>query len=411
MFTGSEPGPGETLRGQREFHRYWTSRTAAVVGNQMMLVALGWQMYDLTGRAWDLGLVGLVQFAPALLLALPAGHVVDRHDRKAVLMLAVAVQGLVALALAAASYRQLLGRDGVLALSALLGAARAFQMPASQALVPLLVPRELLPRALALASSAMQGAIVAGPALGGVVYGFGPAPVYALATALFAAGAAGIAGLKPRPAPPAVDSMSWASLLAGLRFLARHPVVLGATTLDLFAVLLGGATALLPIFARDILGAGPAELGMLRAAPAAGAVAISLVLAHRPVQRRAGARLLGAVAVYGVAILVFGLSRWFWLSLAALAASGAADMVSIVVRQSLVQLETPDAMRGRVSAVNAVFIGASNQLGEFESGATAAWLGATGSVVVGGIGTLAVVALWVRLFPALARRDRLVRSA
>ena len=396
------------LRGLREFHRFWISRGAAVVANQMMMVALGWQMYDLTGRAWDLGLVGLAQFLPALLLALPAGHTVDRQERKRVLLLAILAQAAVALVLAWASHAQALGRDGILALSVVLGAARAYQMPASQALVPQLVPRALLPRALALAATAMQVWIVAGPALGGAVYGFGPAAVYGVSAALFGGGLVGIGGLRPRHTPPITEPMTWRSVLAGLRFVRHQPVILGATTLDLFAVLLGGATALLPIFARDILATGPAGLGLLRAAPAAGAVAMSLTLARRPVQRRCGAWLLGAVAVFGVAMLAFGLSRTFWVSLVALAFSGMADMVSIVIRQTLVQLETPDAMRGRVSAVNAVFVGASNQLGEFESGATAAWFGPVGSVVLGGIGTLLVVAAWVRLFPALARRDRLV---
>ncbi|MBP6899711.1 MAG: MFS transporter [Burkholderiaceae bacterium] len=406
-----------------DYRRFWLSRLASTASGQMLMVALGWQMYDLTGSAWDLGLVGLAQFVPALLLALPAGHVVDRHDRRRVLAAVLALQVLVAVAMAWATAQGVLGRSGVLALSVLLGAARAFQMPSSQALLPQLVPLAALPRALALSSVALQGAIIAGPALGGGLYALGPwlagggsaaarsgaAAVYAVSACGFALALWAVARLQARPAPRAAEPLSLASLSAGLGFVWRHKVVLGAVSLDLFAVLLGGATALLPIFARDILHTGPEGLGLLRAAPAVGALATSLVLSRWPIERRTGAWLLGAVAVYGITMLVFGLSQSFWLSAAALLASGAADMVSVVIRQTLVQLETPDAMRGRVSAVNGLFIGASNQLGEFESGATAAWLGPVGSVLLGGAGTLLVVLTWIPLFPALARRDRLVR--
>ena len=429
---GRQPTPG--LLGPGDFRRYWWSRLASTGAGQMLLVALGWQMYDLTGSAWDLGLVGLAQFLPALLLALPAGHTVDRHDRRRVLALVLALQVVVAVALAIASGAGWLGRDLLLAVSVALGALRAFQMPASQALLPQLVPFDRLPQALALSATALQGAIIGGPALGGALYAAAPALLVlgaATATGSATAGAAGAAGaalvyavsalgfalslaavlrLQPRPVTGLREPMSVASLAAGLRFIAQRPVLLGAVSLDLFAVLLGGATALLPIFARDILLTGPWGLGLLRAAPAVGALAMSLVLARWPVQRRSGAWLLGAVAVFGLTMVGFGLSRSLLLSMAVLAASGAADMVSVVIRQSLVQLATPDAMRGRVSAVNGVFIGASNQLGEFESGATAALFGPVASVVAGGIGTVVVVLAWARWFPALARHDRLVRS-
>lgn len=391
-----------------EFRRFWWARSLAVVANQMLLVALGWQMYTLTGSAWDLGLVGLVQFAPSVLLALPAGHALDRFERRLVLIAAVGLQAAAALALAAASQGEWLGRTGILAASALLGAARTFQMPASQALLPQLVPRDALQRAVALGSTTMQAAIVAGPALGGLTYALGPAAVYALAAALQFAGLAGLARLRARPMDTASEPPSMATVLAGLQFIGGHPVMLGAITLDLFAVLLGGAVALLPIFARDILGSGPWGLGLLRAAPSAGALAMSLALVRWPIRRHSGPILLGAVAVFGLATIVFGVSTHFGASLLALAVSGAADMLSIAIRMTLVQLETPDAMRGRVSAVNTVFIGASNQLGEFESGVTAQWFGPVGSVVIGGVGTLLVVAAWIRLFPALARRDLLV---
>ncbi len=403
----SAPQTRVPLLRQPAFRRFWLSRWMAVISGQMMMVALGWQMYDLTRSAWDLGLVGLAQFLPALVLALPAGHLVDRHDRRRLLLGATLVQAAVAVLLAWSTHQDQLGRDGILALSVLLGASRAFQMPASQALLPQLVRPHELPQAFALSSGAMQAAIIAGPALGGLVYVAGGSAVYGLSSLGYLAAAIGLIGLRPRPIQPSTEPMSAAVLLAGLNFIFRRPVMLGSMSLDLFAVLLGGATALLPIFVRDILHAGPAELGVLRAAPAAGALLMSVVLARWPLQRRAGRWLLGAVALYGAAMVVFGLSTHLLLSLAALAVSGAADMVSVVIRQSMILLETPDAMRGRVSAVSSVFIGASNQLGEFESGATAAWFGAVGSVVVGGVGTLMVVALWTRLFPELARRDHL----
>ena len=417
----------ESLLRLPDFMRFWSARLASTAAGQMMMVALGWQMYDLTGSAWDLGLVGLAQFLPALLLALPAGHIVDGSDRKRVLAAAMGVQLAVAATLALGSHQHLLGRNTLLLLSLVLGGVRAFQMPASQALLPQLVPATLLPRAVAMASTALQGAIIAGPALGGVLYAAGPALlgaassssaghdagatlVYGVSALGFATAVAAVLGLHPRPAQRAAERLSLESMLAGARFIWTRKTMLGAVSLDLFAVLLGGATALLPIFAKDILQVGPTGLGLLRGAPAVGALLTSLALARWPIQRRSGHWLFGSVALYGVAMVAFGLSHSFWLSLVALALSGAVDMVSVVIRHTLVQLETPDQMRGRVSAINSVFIGASNQLGEFESGATAAWLGPVGSVVAGGIGTMLVVLAWMKLFPDLARRDRLVRD-
>jgi MFS family permease len=283
-------------------------------------------------------------------------------------------------------------------------------MPAQQALTPLLVPAEVLPRALAFASMGSQGAIVAGPALGGFIYVAGAQAVYGVCALLFACSGALVAGVTYGHVKAAARNMSFDTLLAGVRFVRQRPVVLGAISLDLFAVLLGGATALLPIFAKDILHTGPWGLGLLRAAPAIGAFSLSLLLSRFPITRHAGRVLLGAVAVYGVATIVFGLSTSFVLSLVSLIVAGAGDMVSVVIRQSLVQLDTPNEMRGRVSAVNSVFIGASNQLGEFESGVTAAALGPVGSVVLGGLGTLLVAGLWFRLFPPLAQRDALVAA-
>ncbi len=287
---------------------------------------------------------------------------------------------------------------------------RAFQLPTQQALTPLLVPKDVLPRALAFSSTGMQGAIIGAPALGGFIYALGAPATYGTCAALFTLACGLALALRYVHVPPPNEPATLDTLLAGVRYVWHSKVVLGAISLDLFAVLFGGATALLPIFAKDILHVGPWGLGLLRSAPAVGALLMSVVLTRWPVRRRTGHVLLGAVAVFGAATLVFGLSTSLVLSMAALAVTGAADMVSVVIRQTLVQLETPDAMRGRVSAVNSVFIGASNQLGEFESGATAALMGPVGSVVLGGVCTLAVAGLWLRVFPTLAQRDALVQA-
>ena len=391
----------------RPFMRFWLARLGGIAANQMLLVAVAWHLYDITGSAWDLGLVGLFQFVPALLMTLPAGHVADRLHRGRIFAACMAAQALMALLLVAATQGGYATRGLVFGVSVVLGVARAFQMPAQQALTPLLVPPTLLARAVAVSASGVQAAVIGGPALGGLLYVAGASTVYLSCAALLALSCA-LALAVRYPHQAATEGATWRTVLAGVGFVWRHKLLLGATSLDLFAVLLGGATALLPIYARDILHTGPQGLGLLRAAPAVGALAMSLVLARWPLQRRVGRKLLGAVAVFGLATVVFGLSEHFGLSLLALAVTGAADNISVVTRQTLVQLETPDAMRGRVAAVNSIFIGASNQLGEFESGATAALFGPVGSVVMGGAGTVLVAALWLRLFPALARRDRMV---
>ena len=356
---------------QRAFIRFWFTRLSATTGNQMLMVAVGWQMYELTGQAWDLGLVGLYQFLPALLLTLVAGHVADRVHRARIVAACVLAQGLVAAVLVVATLGGWVSRDWLLWLSVVLGTARAFQMPAQQALTPVLVPPAMLPRALAFSSAGMQAAIIGGPALGGVIFVAGATAVYLCCAALFALGIVQILRVHYEHDPPPQEPVSLGTLMAGVRFIWERKVVLGAVSLDLFAVLLGGAVALLPIYAKDVLHVGPWGLGLLRAAPAAGALLMSVLLTRWPMDRHV------------------------------------ADMVSVVVRQTLVQLETPDAMRGRVSAVNSVFIGASNQLGEFESGATAALLGPVGSVVLGGVGTVLVAALWFKGFPQLAQRDHM----
>ncbi len=376
------------------------------MGNQMLMVAVAWHMYDITSSAWDLGLVGLFQFVPALLMTLPAGHLADRVHRGRIFACCMALQAAVATLMLVSTSQGFATRELILGLAVVLGVARAFQMPAQQALIPLLVPASLLPRAFAISSTGMEMAIIGGPALGGLLYALGPRYVYVTCMALLLSASALTLLVHYRHKPPQAAA-TWQSLFAGIGFVWRRKVILGATSLDLFAVLLGGATALLPIYAKDILHTGPAGLGLLRSAPAVGALAMSLVLTRWPLRRKVGPRLLMAVGVFGLAMLVFGLSTSFWLSMLALVVTGAADCVSVVTRNTLVQLETPDEMRGRVSAVNSIFIGASNQLGEFESGATAALWGPVGSVVMGGVGTMVVAGLWFRLFPALAQRDHM----
>ncbi len=400
------------LTGQRAFMRFWVARLFGTTGNQMLMVAIGWQMYDLTGSAWDLGLVGLYQFVPALTFTLVAGHVADRLHRGRIVASCMVAQALVAVMLVAATIgagatQPWVSRELLLAVSVILGLARSFQMPAMQSLTPNLLPPALLPRGLAFSSAGSQAAIIGGPALGGVVFVAGAQAVYALCALSFGVACLLVFLIRYPRAPRLVEPASLRTMMAGLVFVWQRKVLLGAVSLDLFAVLLGGATALLPMFAKDILMVGPWGLGLLRGAPAIGALLMSGVLTRWPLRRRVGRTLLVSVALFGVCMVVFGLSTSFWLSMLVLAVSGGADTVSVVVRQTLVQLDTPDAMRGRVSAVNSVFIGASNQLGEFESGATAALIGPVASVLVGGLGTLLIAALWKRIFPALANRDRL----
>ena len=403
--------PDSSLRhlfAKKSFVRFWLARLAGVTANQMLMVAVAWHMYDITSSPWDLGLVGLFQFVPALLMTLPAGHFADRWHRGRIFAACMLVQASIALWLVVATRGNFASRELILGISVVIGVARAFQMPAQQALTPLLVPPQLLQRAIALSSTGMEAAIIGGPALGGVLYTTGAVTVYLSCTALLLL--SGMLTLWVRYLHrPNMLAVTWQNLLAGVGFVWRHKLLLGATSLDLFAVLLGGATALLPIFARDILFTGPVGLGLLRGAPAVGALLMSLVLIRWPLNRRVGHKLLAAVAVFGLATVAFGLSTSFGLSLLALAITGAADCISVVTRSTLVQLETPDAMRGRVSAVNSIFIGASNQLGEFESGATAEFFGPVNSVVLGGIGTVLVAAIWLRLFPVLAQRNRMVR--
>jgi MFS family permease len=389
------------------FLEFWGSRLGSMFAFQMVSVAVGWQIYDITHRVLDLGLIGLVQFLPSLLFALPAGHVADRYERRHIVLVCQALQWLATGALAAGSWLHWFDEDAILAMVFLVGAARAFEFPTTQALLPSLVPAAILPRAMAASASAGQTAMIVGPALGGVFYVLGPGTVYGLSSGLYLLAALLTSRIRLERPPQKREPATLRTVFAGIGFIRRRPVILGAISLDLFAVLLGGAVALLPVFARDILHTGPWGLGFLRAAPAVGALGMSLWLARRPLTRKVGYIMFYSVAGFGVATLVFALSTSFLLSFLSLLALGALDMISMVIRAALVQLDTPDEMRGRVSAVNAIFINTSNQLGEFESGITAHWWGTVPATVVGGLGTLLVVALWMGWFPELRRRERL----
>jgi MFS family permease len=389
-----------------DVRRYLAARFGVSVAVQMQTLAVGWQVYQTTRNPLDLGLIGLSQFLPFIVLVLPAGHVADRYDRRRVLLacylLAAMASGLL-LAFGLIGITNVLPIFGVMAL---FGVVRAFNMPTSQALLPNLVPREAFGNAVALNTSMTQLATIGGPAVAGLLILVGTPVVYATVTVLILASAFLIRQLRSGGGGVAGEPTSLGTLLSGVRFVRDHRPILGSISLDLFAVLFGGATALLPAIATDVLHVGPTGLGLLRAAPAVGAAIAGATLAWRPVRTDVGRWLFGGVALFGISILVFGVSRSFVLSLGALTVLGASDMVSMYVRHLLVQLQTPDAIRGRVSAVNAVFIGASNELGEFESGVTAAWWGVVPAVLIGGAATMLVAIGWTRLFPMLWQLDR-----
>ena len=385
---------------------YLSARFLATLAVQMQSVAIGWQVYQITGSLFDLGLIGLAQFAPFLVLILWAGHVADRYNRRIIVMLCMAVQLLCSAMLIAftASASQVVWP--VFAILVVFGSARAFMMPASQAVLKNLVHDRDFSQAVALGSSTMHVAMILGPILGGLLYVLGAQTVHMLSASLlllavFLMSRTHSIGQVINKAP-----VSWNTLLEGLRFVRSRPIVLGAISLDLFAVLFGGATALLPAYAHDVLQAGPTGLGFLRTAPGAGAALCSIALAMFPITRRVGLWMFGGVALFGLCILVLGATDNFAIALVVLFLSGIGDMVSVYIRHLLVQYETPDEIRGRVSAVNSVFIGASNELGEFESGITAGWLGLTRAIVLGGAATLAVTGIWAMLFPVLSKMDR-----
>ncbi|SFU69474.1 MFS transporter [Pseudoduganella namucuonensis] len=396
---------GFSVLKHRNFAFYLSARILGTLAVQMQHVAIGWHVYAMTGNLYDLGLIGLAQFAPFLMLILPAGHVADRYNRRNIIALCLGAQllcGLLLLGFTLGGSREVWP---VFLILTLFGSARAFMMPATQAVLMNLVPADSFSKAVALSSSTFHIAVILGPTLGGLLYFYGAPTVFVAASALLVAA---VALMCMTRAPQIVnkDPATWHSVMEGMRFVLSRPIVLGAMSLDLFAVLFGGATALLPALAADVLHVGPGGLGLLRTAPGVGAALCSVALAFFPITRRVGLWMFGGVAVFGAGTVVLGSTASFWLALAALFLMGAGDMISVYVRHLLVQYETPDAIRGRVSAVNAVFIGASNELGEFESGVTAGWFGLSRAVVFGGAATLAVTGLWTVLFPVLSRMDR-----
>jgi MFS family permease len=404
--------PGPSPFAIADYRSYWVARLASTIAQMSMVIVIGWQVYDIArssgmsqhAAALRLGLVGVVQFLPLFLLTLVTGWTADRIDRRIIARCAIGLELACAATLGWLSYTHAVTLPALFAVAALLGVARAFAQPALQALAPNLVPREILPRAIAMSSISWQTGAVAGPPLGGYLYALAPHMPYAAAGALFLVSLTGMFLIGPKPRTAIQGSRHpLRQMIDGLAYVKRNKLVLGAISLDLFAVLLGGATAMLPVYARDILHAGPTGLGHLRAAPALGATLIAIYFSFRPLRHNVGLKMLAAVAVFGAATIVFGLSRSMPLSLLALATLGAADMLSVFVRQSLIQLHTPDAMRGRVGAVSTLFISASNELGEAESGFLAAVIGPVAAVVAGGIGAVAITLAWARLFPELRR--------
>jgi len=409
-----DPTSAAALLRQRGYVLFWIARFALTIGVQIQSVSLGWIVYEVARRTHSVqvstfyvGMIGLVTFLPVLFLALPAGETADRHDRKTILLICYAAEAATAGLLAIAVWQDFASLPLLLAVAAVFGACRSFLGPAGSAMGPMLVPRELLPRAIAWGSLAWQAGAVLGPALGGLLLAISPATAFAVSTGLYVVALVLVALITENTQPQVGAGSRWALMKEGLAYVWNNRVVFGAISLDLAAVLLGGATALLPVFARDVLHIGPEGFGILRASPAVGAAIVAVMLAVRPIRRHAGIVMFWGVAVFGLATVVFGLSRALPISVAALAVLGAADMLSVYVRQTLVQLVTPDHMRGRVSSVSSLFIGASNELGEFETGVVARFLGPIGAALFGGFGALAVTGLWAWLFPALRKADRL----
>jgi MFS family permease len=399
--------PSMHLTRHRSFVLFWCARTFTNGAYMMQGVAVGWQIYELTNNPLDLGLVGLVQFFPLIAMSIIAGQVLDMFDRRVVAGVCQAGKALGALLLAVGTAQGWLGREAMFALLFLSGTARAFEIPTMHSLLPGVVPTILLPRAIAASASAQQTAIICGPSIGGLMYALGPAVVYAACTLMFVVAGVLISLIHVAPRKEERKPVTLETLFAGFRYIRHQPIVLGAISLDLFAVLLGGVTALLPIYARDILDAGPWALGLLRSAPAVGALTISIVLAHRAIASNAGTIMFASVGMFGLASVMFGLSTSIVLSFLALTIYGASDAISVVIRQSLVQLRTPSDMLGRVMAVNSLCTGSSGTLGEFRAGAVAAGLGAVPSVLIGGFGAIAVMLVWMWAFPQLRQVDKL----
>ncbi len=409
----SDAGAKSLLR-QRAFLSLLSARFLSVLAGQIQSVTIAWQIYaiarlhsDVKHAAFAVGMVGLAQFLPVFALTLTAGEMADRHDRKKIAAICAAAQALTAVVLTLLAHAGLSEVWPVYLVAAAFGAARVFLAPASTAMAPMLVPRALFPRAIAWSSLSMQGAQILGPALGGLLCAVSPAVAYGAAVSLYAAACLTLLTIRARTHPDVQPGSRWALVKEGLVYVWTNRIVFGAISLDLFAVLLGGATALLPVFARDVLHVGAQGFGVLRSAPAIGAACIAAILAVRPIRRKAGLVMFTGVAIFGASTVVFALSKVLIVSVAALAVLGAADMLSVYVRQTLVQIVTPDPMRGRVAAVSSLFIGASNELGEFESGMVARLLGPVGSALFGGVGALLVTGLWSQMFPALRKADRL----
>ncbi|WP_415530605.1 MFS transporter [Gluconacetobacter sp.] len=399
--------PPARLFSHRGFAVFLTARTLSSFSSQVQAVAVGWQIYMLTHSASALGWVGLAQFLPMFCFTLVAGHVADHFDRRFITATCQMLEACGAFIMAIGSFGGWLTPGMIYGMVALFGTARAFEMPSQQTFLPALVPPALFARAAALSSSLFQVASIMGPSVGGLLYGVGAGICYGVCMVGFGLASLATLGMRLEAPTRVRRPMTLETVLGGLHFIRAHPEMMGAISLDLFAVLLGGATAMLPLYADSILHAGPTGLGILRMAPALGALLVALIFARWPLKRRAGEAMFAAVAVFGVATIGFGLSRSLVVSVVALAVLGGADVISVVVRGALVQLRTPDEMRGRVSAVNMLFIGSSNQLGEFESGMLASLIGPVEAVVLGGVGTIAVTLLWMRLFPGLRRLDRL----
>lgn len=408
--TMSTPAPSDDRYAafrHTSYLRFWASRFLIAFGTQVLSVSVGWQIYDLTRNPFDLGLVGLIQFAPALLLVLVTGAAADRFGRRLIMGLAAMLEAACALAILVLTLRGIAGPGPIFAVLAVFGTARAFFGPAAVSLVANLVPPKDFANAVAWNSSAWQTATIVGPVAGGLLYGLSPQAAYAVSLTMMTAAAVLVFSI-PRPRQHTqTERPSLSTVLAGFRYIRSEKIVLGAISLDLFAVLLGGAVALLPVYARDILELGPWGLGLLRAAPGIGAIAVAVWLAGHPIRDHAGIIMFVFVGLFGLFTAVFGLSTVPWLSIAALALLGAADMISVYIRETLIQLWTPDRVRGRVNAVNMVFVGASNELGEFRAGTMAAMLGTVSAVVIGGVGAIGVAALWAWLFPELRKARRL----
>ncbi len=407
MHSRTAPESAASLFRQKAFAFFLVSRNLSRFCSLIGTVAIGWQLYDMTGSAFALGMVGLVGFLPAALLVFVVGQAADRYERKRILQVCQFLQAMTAFFLAFGSYAGWLNEFHIFAATFVLGTTAAFESPATAALLPLIVSRGSLPRATAISSGAAQIATITGPAVGGLAYAVSPALPYSLMVLFWLLSALSSGAIRITQSVSPKETATSGDLFAGVRFIRQNPAIFATISLDLFAVLFGGVTALLPIYARDILDAGPSGLGILRAAPAVGALLMTVLLARHSISRHVGLRMFQAVIVFGIATVVFALSHWMWLSVLALAILGAADTISVVIRFSLVQLSTPNEMRGRVGAVNFLFINASNQLGQFESGVTAALFGTMPAAVLGGVATIAVALLWMRLFPSMREVDRL----